>query len=67
MFILLRGIPPFFKADKETDKYFKIMAMERWDLYWKQHAKNVATPISQDFKEIIQGMCAADPAKRWSL
>lgn len=66
LFIMVRGIPPFFKAVTE-DKYFKIMALERWDLYWKQHSKNVPTPISDDFKQIIQGMLAADPAKRWTL
>lgn len=66
LFIMLRGIPPFFKAETD-DKYFKIMALERWDLYWKQHAKNVQTPISDELKQILQGMLSANPAKRWTL
>ena len=34
LFIMLRGIPPFFKAEM-ADRYFKIIALERWDLYWR--------------------------------
>lgn len=66
LFIMLRGIPPFFKAEID-DKYFKIMSLERWDLYWKQHAKNVPEPISDELKEILQGMLTANPAKRWTM
>ena len=34
LFVMTRGIPPFFKAEK-SDRYFKVMIMERWDLYWR--------------------------------
>lgn len=65
LFVMARGIPPFFKAEMD-DRYFKVMAMERWDLYWRQHKRNTSDDISPEFMELMQGMMAKDPAKRWN-
>lgn len=65
LFVMARGIPPFFTA-KSDDRYFKIMMAGRWDLYWRQHKKNTNTDISEDFMEMMQGVLEADPAKRWT-
>ncbi len=65
LFVMARGIPPFFTASAD-DRYFKIIAANRWDLYWKQHKKNTGTDISDDFIEMIQGVLQADPANRWT-
>jgi serine/threonine protein kinase len=52
LFVMVRGIPPFFKAETD-DRYFKIIKMERWDLYWRQHMKNVPTDMDEDLKEML--------------
>jgi len=46
LFVMVRGIPPFFTASM-SDRYFKIMAMGRWDMYWRQHKKNTGTEIDE--------------------
>lgn len=45
---MARGIPPFFTASAD-DRYFKIMALGRWDLYWKQHMKNTTKELDPAF------------------
>ena len=65
LFVMARGIPPFFTASSD-DRYFKIMSANRWDLYWKQHKKNTGTEISDDFMEMMQGILQAEPDNRWT-
>jgi len=65
LFVMARGIPPFFVAEPD-DRYFRIMAANRWDLYWAQHLKNTDKDLDHSFMEMIEGMLCIDPTKRWS-
>jgi len=65
LFVMARGIPPFFTA-KSDDRYFKIMAANRWDLYWKQHKRNSQKELDPAFMEMIEGVLCTEPANRWS-
>jgi len=66
LFVMARGIPPFFTA-KSDDRYFKIMAANRWDLYWKQHKRNSQKELDPAFMEMIEGVLCTEPANRWSV
>jgi len=60
IFVLLVGYPPFLD-DKQSELFRKIRGGE-WVFYeedWKH--------ISQDAKNLIEGLLVADPADRWSI
>jgi calcium/calmodulin-dependent protein kinase I len=60
IFVLLVGYPPFLDED-QTNLFLKIRNNE-WVFYeddWKH--------ISQDAKDLIEGLLVADPSDRWSI
>lgn len=74
LFTLVRGIMPFEKAT-ETDtagnwpKIKKGVEMGTWEPFWERHAKQSTdlAGLTDNFKEIIQGMLHPDPDARWTM
>lgn len=42
LFIMISGTPPFTKADK-AEFYYKLIANNRMDLFWRYHEKGKPT------------------------
>ncbi len=66
LFILYSGHPPFTMANEE-DTYYKLLATNRSDLFWKAHANPNRKPegfYTQDFKDLITCMLQFHPHQR---
>jgi serine/threonine protein kinase len=64
LFIMLTQHPPFNTAQPD-DGFYKCIAANRSDLFWKSHAKTKQENFfSEDFKKLIQSMMQLDPSNR---
>ena len=66
LFILYSGHPPFQMANEE-DNYYKLLATNRSDLFWKAHsnpARKAEGFYSEDFKDLITCMLQFHPHQR---
>jgi len=67
LFIMKAGHPPFSLA-KEDDTYYKLIATQRADLFWKAHSnKKPAGFFSEEFKDMITAMFQLQPQMRICL
>ena len=66
LFIMLSQNPPFSKA-VPTDQFYR-MLYSGDERFWQQHSRGKPPGFySADFKSLISGMLALDPARRLSL
>ena len=66
LFILYSGHPPFSMANEE-DNYYKLLATNRSDLFWKAHSnpqRKAADFYSEDFKDLLTCMMQFHPHQR---
>jgi serine/threonine protein kinase len=66
LFILYSGHPPFSMANEE-DNYYKLLATNRSDLFWKAHSNPQRKPegfYSEEFKDLITCMLQFHPHQR---
>jgi len=66
LFILYSGHPPFGMANEE-DQYYKLIATNRSDLFWKAHSNPNRKPVgfyTDDFKDLITCMLQFHPHQR---
>lgn len=66
LFILYSGHPPFSVASEE-DNYYKLIATNRSDLFWKAHSSPSRKPegfYSEEFKDLITCMLQFHPHQR---
>lgn len=67
LFIMYSGHPPFQRASPQ-DQHFKLLAMNRADLFWKAHSRNKAAGFyTEEFKDLITNMLQLIPTHRLSL
>lgn len=65
LFITIAGFPPFQEAKSDgSDWWFDKLRKKKYSLFWKAHERTAK--FSDDAKEIIQGMLAANPKERWT-
>ena len=61
LFILYSGHPPFQMAN-DQDNFYKLLATNRSDLFWKAHSnRKPADFYSEDFKDLITCMLQFHP------
>lgn len=61
--------PPFTTA-QPTDPFYKCLAANRADIFWKTHSKNKPGGdkfFSEEFKDLVQSMLQLDPNHRPSI
>jgi serine/threonine protein kinase len=64
LFILYSGHPPFGMA-KDDDTYYKLLATNRSDLFWKAHSQRKPEGFySDEFKDLITCMLQVHPHQR---
>lgn len=65
LFIMFAGSPPFSKA-VVTDPYYKLIASNKNDVFWKFHAKHKGNPnfFSTEFRNMLDAIFQQDPSKR---
>ena len=64
LFILYSGHPPFSMANEE-DNYYKLLATNRSDLFWKAHSNRKTEGFfSEDFKDLLTCMLQFHPHQR---
>ena len=66
LFILYSGHPPFSMANEE-DNYYKLLATNRSDLFWKAHSNPQRKPegfYSEEFKDLLTCMLQFHPHQR---
>jgi serine/threonine protein kinase len=59
LFILVAQHPPFNQAEEKQDPFYKMIASNRSDLFWRTHCKTKPGKdkfFSDDFKDLIQSM-----------
>ena len=68
LFYLVLEKPPFLKATAQDD-FYKTIAANRYDLFWKIHLKKFegGDSISDSFKDLINFMLSYDVIERGSL
>lgn len=67
LFTIHAGHPPF-NAALQKDSYYKLLAMNRADLFWKTHSRNKPENFfSDEFKDLITNMLQVMPHQRLSL
>jgi serine/threonine protein kinase len=68
LFITVAGTPPFTKAVKD-EFYYKLIAGDRMDMFWRYHEKSKPTGknfFSDNFKDLMKRMLAFKPEDRLS-
>merc|ERR1712038_638942 len=64
LFIMLTQHPPFATASSD-DMYYKLLATQRSDLFWKAHSNRKAADFfSEEFKDLITCMLQLHPHQR---
>lgn len=66
LFIMATGIPPFAAATS-TDPYYRLLAGNRADLFWKAHCRQFPGGeafFSDEFKDLVTSMLQMQPAAR---
>lgn len=69
LFIMVAGHPPFTTAEQQ-DPFYKCIANNRSDIFWRTHAKNKAKGanfMSPELKDLINCMLQLEPSHRPSL
>lgn len=72
LFIMVAQHPPFNTAEAK-DPFYKVLAANRADIFWKTHSTNKpklenGDPFfSEDFKSLVTGMLQLDAAHRPSM
>ena len=69
VFIMLAQHPPFGSATPK-DPYYKCLALNKDELYWKAVCKNKDNGVcffSDEFKDLFSKMVQLDPSKRLSI
>ena len=69
LFILVAKHPPFTHA-KVTDSYYKFIAGNRADIFWKTHSRNKLVGeafFSPEFQELVTCMLQVEPSHRPSM
>ena len=69
LFIMVAQHPPFTSATP-NDPFYRCLAANRADIFWKNHCQNKENGdafFSEEFKQIIQGMLQLDPSHRPSI
>merc|ERR1712080_41546 len=69
LFIMVAQHPPFTTA-QPTDPFYRCLAANRADIFWKTHCKNKpdgASFFSDEFKDLVQSMLQLDPSHRPSM
>jgi len=69
LFIMIAQHPPFSSATPK-DPYYKCLAANRPDIFWKTHGKTKeggAGFFSDEFKDIFEKMVALDPNSRLTI
>lgn len=64
LFIIYAGHPPFNLA-KDNDNHYRLIALQRADLFWKAHSNNKPPGFfSDEFKDLITAMLQLQPHMR---
>ena len=69
LFIMVAQHPPFTTA-QPNDPFYRCIAANRADIFWKTHCKNKANGeayFSEEFKQLIETMLQLDPVHRPSM
>jgi serine/threonine protein kinase len=69
LFIMVAQHPPFTTAQPD-DPFYRCLAANRADIFWKTHCKNKpegAGFFSEEFKDLVQSMLQLDPSHRPSI
>jgi serine/threonine protein kinase len=69
LFIMVAQHPPFSSATPK-DPYYKCIAANRSDIFWKTHCKSKKGGLeffSEEFKDIFEKMVSLDPNSRLSI
>lgn len=69
LFIMIAQHPPFTEA-KSTDPFYKCIAGNRADIFWRTHSKNKPggeSFFSKELKELLTCMLQVEPAHRPSM
>lgn len=67
LFIMVAGHPPFSEASPK-DQYYKTIAMNKSEIFWKAHSKGKDKNFfSEEFKSLILRMLSLDPNQRPSM
>jgi len=69
LFIMVAQHPPFTTA-QPSDPFYRCIAANRADIFWKTHCKNKPNGLeffSDEFKDLIQSMLQLDPSHRPSM
>lgn len=69
LFIMVVGHPPFTSA-QANDPFYKCIANNRSDIFWRTHAKNKpngANFMSPELKDLLNCMWQLEPSHRPSL
>mmetsp|Transcript_20600 Transcript_20600/g.19571 ORF Transcript_20600/g.19571 Transcript_20600/m.19571 type:complete len:144 (+) Transcript_20600:463-894(+) len=69
LFIMLTQHPPFTKAIPD-DPYFKLICINKEDIFWKAHSRNKPNGeefFSDNFKDLITRMLQYEPEKRLTI
>ena len=64
--MLVAGTPPFNQATND-DEYYKTIAENKWETFWKYHAQgkpNGSNFFTTRFKDLIESLLNINPAKR---
>jgi serine/threonine protein kinase len=67
LFTMVAKLPPFGQA-KRSDALYKLIAINRTEMFWRQHTKEKAADFfSEDFKDLIVGMLQLEPEERYTF
>ena len=69
LFIMYTQHPPFSKGEP-SDPFYRFIAGNRADLFWKAHSRNKLNGeafFSDNFKNLITAMLQFDPSHRLSM
>jgi len=65
LFIMMTRKPPFMEADPKNDAFFRAIAKGDYNKFWVNKHHN--PDISEEGKELINGMLTYQPLQRWDL
>jgi serine/threonine protein kinase len=63
LFIMYTG-QPAFRAARANDNWYRYLANNRGDLFWKSHSRHVFSP---EFRELFERMFSYNPRDRASI
>ena len=66
LFIMHTGREPFEQASKE-DQLYKLIMLNKFELFWSVHENAMGAPLSSDFKDLMQNMLAFQPYQRLNM